>query len=147
MLPLAGNELQQGMRMPNNDSVIHNSEMTTQDYRRRNLDRALEERGMSRAEFARLADKPRPNITQMLNGSRTFGAELAREFEQILNLRYGWLDEEVPLTNKAIHLARDFQSLNDDHQTEVVQLVTVLKAVEEHLAEAVAIRQFDKLAG
>lgn len=133
--------------MPKYEPVMDNADMTTQDYRRRNLEAALEERGLSKAAFARLADKPRPNITQMLNGSRPFGAELAREFERLLNLRYGWLDEEVPLTNKAINLARDFQTLNADHQTEVVQLVTVLKTVEEHLQEAKAIRQFDKLAG
>jgi predicted transcriptional regulator len=135
ILPRDGNGDKQKMRISFTECIAENCDMHTQDYRRRNLARALDELGIKQAEFARMVNRPAPNISQLIRKDRPFGHELAREFETTLGLRYGWLDEEIPLTDKAIGIARAFQVLNDDHQREVGELVLAFKAIEEHQEE------------
>lgn len=106
MLPRKGNKFKLKMGISISDRVHENIDMHTQDYRRRNLAAALELKGVSRAELSRMAECPPPHISMLLKGPRPFGHDLARKFESLLALRQGWLDEEVPLTDKAIEVAK-----------------------------------------
>ena len=101
---------------------------------------ALDDAGISRAEFSRMAAMQPPHITMLLNGPRPFGHDMARKFETLLALRPGWLDEEIPLTDKALDIARAFQVLNSDHQREVGELVLAFKAIEDHQNEVRLLR-------
>ena len=135
MLPRKGNNFKHKMGISISVRVPENIDMHTQDFRRRNLATALQASGTTRAELSRMADCPPSHITMLLNGPRPFGHDLARKFEALLNLRSGWLDEEIPLTDKAIGIARKFQTLNEDHQREVGELVVAFKAIEDHQDE------------
>ena len=139
MLSILDNPSTAMLRISNAGNLSQNGEMTITDYRRRNLINVLKDKSMKRSDLARLIDKPMPNVSQMLNGPRSFGSATAREIEEKLNLRPGYLDEEVPLTNQAIGLARSFQRLNDFHRAEVESLVMTFSALEEHQREAAAI--------
>ena len=55
IIPLSGNTYNQKMGIPQFFDVVENSDMTTQDYRRRNLAQALTDKKVSKAEFSRMA--------------------------------------------------------------------------------------------
>lgn len=135
--------MQPKKRLPGIDNLSDNSDMDLTEFRRRNLARALREKDVSRAELARRIDVSPPNVTQLINGPRSFGNEIARRIEEAIGLRFGWLDEEVPLTDQAINVARNYQQLNSQHRLEIESSVLHLMMIEEHEKEAEAIRRLN----
>lgn len=147
MLPLAGNKLQHRLRIAGDGNLSDNADMNTYNYRRANLAAVMSQLGLSKADLARRAEMPPPNVTQILNGKRPFGADIARRLEELLSLRYGYLDEEVPLTDQALHLARVFQSLSEEHRREVQELTLTLQQLEEHMKQAKTILRRNDMQG
>ncbi len=147
MLPKKGNTSTPKRRIPVMANVVHHLRMSPDENRRRNLATVLVAKGIKKADLARLVGKAPPNITQLLNGGRAFGSKSARQFEEVLNLRPGYLDESYPLTDEALHLAKDFQNLNTQHRAEVKSIVLTFRSLEEHQAEAAAILPIEKQTG
>jgi hypothetical protein len=100
-------------------------------YRRRNLARIIKERYGKGAEFARAYEMPAPNVSQLVNGPRAFGPEMARRIEEKEGLRLGWMDEEIPFTDKALMLARRFMELDELNQALMLTRLEEITLIEK----------------
>lgn len=61
--------------------------------RRENLQKIREKRFGTNAELARAVKRSSSQINDMLTGTKSFGSKLARQFEELLTLPTGYLDE------------------------------------------------------
>ena len=94
-IPYAVTIKQPEKRIPRTVSTGFNVAMkTTDEIRRENLRHVVDRDFGGKA--GRLADavkRPRPNISQVLSGVRSFGETLARDIERILGLPRNYLDD------------------------------------------------------
>lgn len=115
------------------DYMQENKCMDIQENRRRNLALVIKERYKNnQRRFAIEYDTPPPNISQMLKGSRSFGNDWARRIEENEGLRPGWMDEEIPLSDEAMSLAREFMLLGAERRAEILVHMKTLVALESH---------------
>lgn len=66
--------------------------------RRENLKRIRDARFTSTAELARAVERSPQQVNDMLNGTKSFGPRIARDFEEKLKLPRGLLDEPIELS-------------------------------------------------
>lgn len=140
-IPFTGNKGNRSLIISAGDNLPYDARMDTTAFRRRNLRTIIDDRYEGKlARFAEAYDMPRPNITQLIKGPRAFGSELARRIEEKEGLRLGWMDEEVPLSDQALRIARAVMSLTDNnHRAEVESVAMALCAVERHNRDAMGL--------
>lgn len=119
------------MRIPAEVSEGFNTPMKTTDQIRRERLREVIDRDFD-GKAGRLADaikRPRPNISQVLSGSRPFGEALARDIERILELPRGYLDWETD----------DHADLPPEDQRFINEVATGLhdREIPEHIKQTI----------
>jgi hypothetical protein len=130
------------LRIPTDELIGQNSQMGIDDYRRRNLAVLIKLRYKSQADFSRKYGIPPPNVNALLRGDRSFGGYLARRFEAGEELRPGWLDEEIPLTDEALSIARRFMQLNAENAKNLVSQMNLLQR-----SQSIGVNELSRLQG
>jgi plasmid maintenance system antidote protein VapI len=122
------------LRISEEVTLSFNGGMDKQEIRRKNLRQIVEDKFENKSvRLASHVERPHPNISQLLSGSRPFGEKLARALEKDLELPEMWLDQDrsQDLSDQATEAAKKLDAMSEKDRAELLWLIDRVQALSD----------------